>query len=394
MLYNYIKFKRLTHRFIRLILLHKPYQKGGRVAMPKFTGSDMKKRLLSLFLIFVSLFLFSCKSVTDTSSTTTTRDADEAILLSNLDTIFGDAADISNIYGISVYKNDEFIASEFYGLTTKESKNNVYSVTKSITSLLLGIAIDMEYIESVDQTIGDFIDLSSYENQEVLSTITIKNLITMSAGLVWDSSNLAGEMSELRTAEDPLALILERDIEYIPGTNFNYSDGAAHLMSIIISQATGMSAHDFAKEYLFTPLSIFNTIWNTDRLDNNIGGCDLYLSHEDMYKIAKLVLNRGEYEGTRIVSATWIDESTATQIPVDYATDYGFYWWITSPGDQKRISARGWGGQQIYIVPEENIIVITSADGWVSSNIAQTQFTALLSVAENQIIPLLTSYDD
>jgi len=362
--------------------------------MQKFTGYRMKSRFLSLFLIFISVFLFSCGNITDTASSTTTQDANKAAMLNDLDSIFEDASDISNIYGISVYKNDEFIASEFYGLATKESKNNVYSVTKSITSLLLGIAIDMEYIESVDQTIDDFIDLSSYENQEVLSTITIKNLITMSAGLVWDSSDLAKEMSELRMAEDPVALILDRDIEYTPGTNFNYSDGAAHLMSIIISQATGMSAHDFAKAYLFTPLSISNTIWNTDRLDNNIGGCDLYLSHEDMYKIAKLVLNRGEYEGTRIVSATWIDESTATQISVDYATDYGFYWWITSPGDQKRISARGWGGQQIYIVPDENIIVITSADGWVSDNIAQTQFTALHSVAENHIIPLLTSYDD
>ncbi|MFA5466521.1 MAG: serine hydrolase [Candidatus Izemoplasmatales bacterium] len=346
----------------------------------------LKTRLSILFLSFFLMLFVSCAETSQTTTFTTSNPNEE--IISELDAILDDADDV-NIYGISVYKNDSLIAREFYNGASENAKHNVFSVTKSITSLLVGIAIDKGYIENVNQTIDEFIDLSIYQNSELISTITIKQLLTMSAGLIWDSSNLSGEMDELRTNPDPLGLILNREIGYQPGTHFSYSDGAAHLVSIILARVTEMSIHDFAKEYLFSPLEIQDTIWNTDQLLNNIGGCDLYLSHEDLYKIGKLVLGQGEYEGDRIVSQDWISQSTSPQIQVDSVTDYGYYWWITSSSGSALNYALGWGGQMVFIVPNENLIVITTANGFVSDNNAGAQASQLYDIAFDQIIPLM-----
>ena len=328
-------------------------------------------------------------------TTSLITDAPNKTILDELDSVMDDASDILNIYGISVYKNDSLISQRYYNGASSAEKHNVFSVTKSITSLLVGIAIDEGFIESVDQTIDAYIDLSPYENKDLLATITIEHLLTMSAGIVWNSSNLSGEMEGLRTDPDPLGLILSRNIVFTPGSRFNYSDGAAHLVSVILSQATNMTTHEFAIEYLFSPLDIENTIWDTDQLMNNIGGCDLYLSHEDLSKVAILVLGGGEYEGERIVSEDWICQSIGVQTQANSSTEYGYYWWINDSSETTLISARGWGGQLVYLLPDDNlIIIITTANGWVYEQNASIQAAALNDVIINQIIPLMSGYVD
>ncbi len=343
------------------------------------------KHILIFLISALATFLFACNTSTTLSTTTTPPLSTTA---DPIDAILDDAAEIESIYNILISKDGELIKERYYdGYQTQTSHNNVYSVTKSVTSLLLGIAIDKGYIDSVDQSIGDFIDLSSYDNSEELAEIKIWHLLTMSAGLNWDSGNLSGEITRLRTANDPLMLILGRDIDFTPGTSFNYSDGEAHLVSIIITEATGMSTLDFANTYLFGPLGIEIALWGTDRMDYEIGGCDLYLSGRDMIKIGLLVLNGGMYDDTQIVSSGWIELSTADHTSIFSSADYGYFWWLSEIAGHTLISARGWGGQQIYIVPDYDLVITTSANGWLSDSDAASQFSSLQYIVTSRLIP-------
>lgn len=300
------------------------------------------------------------------------RDINGDRFQNKLDDTISQAEEINNFYGLTVSVDGEMIKETYFNRSHDERAVNVFSVTKSVNSLLVGIAIEEGFIEAVDQPISDFIDLSDYSNE--LNQITIKHLLTMSAGLLWDDSDLGGEMNALRSNMNPIDSILSREMGFTPGTQFNYSDGSSHLMSIILTEATGMSTHEFANEYLLNPLGIIDTVWNTDRNGVPIGGSDLQLTSVQMNTIGNLVINNGMYNGVQLVSQEWIEESTSKHIAVSGNTDYGYYWWLTELDDVKLISARGWGGQQIYVVPEYNIVVTTATNGWVRDAAANRQF--------------------
>ena len=355
----------------------------------------MKAIFRHLILILCLFVLFACANTTSEINTLTIVDPN--IIISELDDEFNviieDASQISNIYGITLSIDGNIIFEHYFNNSSNTSKHNVYSVTKSITSLLVGIAIDKGYIDNVDQGIGEFIDLSSYDNYELLESITIRHLLTMTAGLVWDSGNLSSEMINLRSSTDPLGLILDRDLGSNPGSVFNYSDGAAHLISVILNEATGMSAFDFAKEYLFEPLEIEDAEWHTDRLGYNIGGCDLFLSNLDMIKIGQLILDNGVFNDTQIVSENWITQATTNQNAQISTQGYGFYYWLSSYEGYTYISARGWGGQQIYIVPQLNLVITSVCNGWVSDSLAYSQYGQIEDIVVNRLIPLIIEYN-
>ncbi len=349
----------------------------------------MKKSIIMILLIS-SLFLSSCSEEKDEDIINDLNDVEySATFLSDIKETLSEAESINNLYGISILVDGELIADEFFGHQEDRSRNNIFSVTKSVTSILVGIAIEEGYIDSVEQSIGDYIDLSMYDTESDLSEIKIKHLLTMSAGLIWDSNDLAGEMISLRSSPDPLSLILERELGFTPGTRFNYSDGSAHLISVILSEATGMSTRDFAVEHLFTPLGIDNLYWNEDTQGINIGGCDLYLSHVHLALIGNLVLNNGVHNGEQIVSEEWLNISTTNQISSFASHGYGYYWWLNSIQGYRIISAKGWGGQNIYILPDFDIVITTSANGIISGDIASTQFDEIDDFIVEDIIPLL-----
>ena len=342
----------------------------------------MRKAFVVLLLLIFTFSLSSCKK-DDLSSLDERFDED---FLVELNDILEDAERINNIYGVSISYEGEIVSEKYFGIMDAESDNNVYSVTKSVISLLVGKAIEEGYIDSLDQSISDFIDLDAYDTVDDLSVITIKHLLTMSAGLVWDSDNLSGEMINLRSNSDPLNLILGRELGFTPGTRFNYSDGSAHLISVILKEATGKTALEYGIEHLFAPLGIDDPQWNTDRLGNNIGGCDLFLSNTDMDIIGNLILNGGIHNSVRIIEEDWIETSTVDQT-ISYP-NYGYYWWLGSELGNSYISARGWGGQQIFVIPDLNIVITTSANGWVSDTSAHSQFDQLEDLVVNEIIPL------
>ena len=251
------------------------------------------------------------------------------------------------------------------------------------------------YFSGVDQSIDEFINADTYRLSEEQSEICIENILTMTMGLYW-KSDLTSEYHSLKSADDPLAFILDRTMVWEPGAQFNYSDGAAHLMSILFTKATGKSLHDYAQEKLFIPLGIENTQWNADRNGNSYGGVDLYLGNEDMVKIGCLIANDGQYDGVQLVPSEWIEASTRpmakTGSSASHNKYYGYYWWVGSVDDIGIYAAIGHGGQFIYIVPDFHLVITASSHGAVPDATADRTFTAIRNAIVSEIIPLYAQH--
>lgn len=286
-----------------------------------------------------------------------------------------------NIRGLSVLKDEDIILETYYGRKNRDDKFNVASVTKSVMSLLIGIAIDKGYIKSVDEKVVSFFPEYEFADNNVLrEQITIKNLLTMTAPFPFP--NMREPLTRICRQKDWVEYALK-----IMGTGgrigtFKYSTTGAHLLSAILTKATKMSAREFANEHLFRPLLIDEIPdfpmefdidhvfgkkmkgWVSDPLGNNAGGWGLSLSLNDMTKLGLLCAQDGRINEKQIISEKWLEEST-TPIKNSYGY-YGYLWWIRSNKDG--YMATGSGGNIIYINKKKRI-VITIASTIISKHI-------------------------
>ena len=265
-----------------------------------------------------------------------------------------------------------------------QTRDNLKSVTKSITSALVGIAIDQGYIEGVDQTV-----LSLFPNRMIANldarkqAMTVEDLLTMRAGLDWPSGPCwwagGAECSDYTTQimledENSLQFILDQPMANEPGTTFVYTSGASHLLSTMITEWTGLSALDFAKENLFKPLGIQNVGWQTDGEGINMGWSDIAMLPHDMAKVGYLFLNEGQWDGKQVISAEWV---RASQQPLAVNNSntgiqpmYGYQWWVNP--DLGFYNAAGAGGNYIIIVPGEDMVVVFT--GNLSGDLQQDNY--------------------
>ena len=227
-----------------------------------------------------------------------------------------------------------------------EDLHNIFSATKSITSLLIGIAIDHGFIDNINQTLFDFFpDLLDSTNTK--SRITIEHLLTMTSGIPDEIDENSNDVQNI------LDLILLGE----PGDNFYYSSSACHLLAAIIDRSTEMKVEDFADNFLFKPIGISrdNWIWEEDSNEINIGGWGIYMTPRTMARIGLLCINNGTWNETQVISANWIEKSTTSDIEEAF---YGYLWWI----EPNYYYAAGLFGQCIYIFPEERIIVVFTGE--------------------------------
>lgn len=224
-----------------------------------------------------------------------------------------------------------------------------FSATKSIISILAGIAIDHGDLDGVDQLILPlFNDLEIENDTDTKDAITIEHLLTMRSGLntsVW-------LYSQADCQDDWLACVLNASANE-PGSRFHYTDGNAHLLVAAIETATGMSIDEYAEAHLFQPLGITSARWELAPGGVHSGD-GLYLSPYDMARIGYLYLNDGEWNGQQIVSADWVATSTYP----DVNSDYGYMWWLFDG----YYVAGGHRGQIILVAPELDLVVVTTAD--------------------------------
>lgn len=287
-------------------------------------------------------------------------------------------SDYHNIAGLVVRKDGKTLYEKYFNDCTSTSRIHVYSVSKSIISILIGIAIDKGYLKSINQKILDFFpDYTNKKGEKTIHNITLQNLLTMTVPYKYKFAPYT--YLKYFMSDDWVKFTLDLLGGKRPIGEFKYTPLVGpDILSGILVKATEQSLFDFGTEHLFSPLGVtvernvilhsakeqsaFNkatTIsgWVADSKSINSGGWGLTLSPVDMAKIGQLYLNNGMWDGKRIVSAEWINESTKEHSRWEKLNlSYGYLWWIID-GKEHAYAAMGDGGNVIYVNTEKNIVI-------------------------------------
>ena len=271
----------------------------------------------------------------------------DSILMDGLDTLH----ESTTLTSFIIAQNDTIVFEEYYNGSDQTQNINIQSVTKSVISALMGIAVREGYIKGAEQKLsGVFPAYFPREDDALKNDMTFRHLLTMSAGLQWESD-------EPMYRGDPVEAILSQPLETEPGNSFHYNSGLPHILSILIAQESGMSTREFAEHTLFDPLEISVDRWKDINGVHN-GCCELWLTPRDLVQIGLLYLHQGEWNGEQVIPKEWVLESTQFHIETDDQKGYGYYWWLTKIDDHDIFSALGWGGQFIHVIPDLDLVIV------------------------------------
>jgi len=239
----------------------------------------------------------------------------------------------------------------------------VYSCTKSVLSTLIGIAIGQGAIGGVGDRLGDYMALPPGADER-LCEVTLEHLLTMTPG--WDWPDFDKPYKEMKKSADWCSFVLSRPFAHQPGDAFTYNSGGSHLLSAVLTKATGLSAASFARRELFGKLGFRQTSWPSN-CGVNEGGAGLAMSALDLAKLGMLYAERGEWQGRRVVPAEWIEAAVSprhkgfSHYEPQIFGSYGYHWWISDKehnGTADLYFALGFGGQYLFVVPERALVVV------------------------------------
>ncbi|NNK94479.1 MAG: serine hydrolase [Desulfobacterales bacterium] len=288
------------------------------------------------------------------------------------------------IDSVIIVRNGYVVLESYKDLLEPHFKHQIYSCTKSVSSALIGIAIDKGYIKSVDQPL---LELFPEKIPTVIDSnkrkITLRHLLTMAAGLKCEDSvryEFKG-LKEMWQRDDWVQYMIDLPVINPPGINFEYCNGASALLTAIIQKTTGMTAFEFAKLHLFNPLNITDIHWKSYN-GLTIGYSDLTMRPLDMARFGYLFLKAGRWNNQQIISPEWIAESTKKHIDNPLTFGYGYQWWIYSPD---RFAAVGARGQRIFVLKDKNMVVV------FAGNLRETKTRIPEEILDNHIIPAVQS---
>jgi CubicO group peptidase (beta-lactamase class C family) len=252
------------------------------------------------------------------------------------------------------------------------------SASKSFLSALVGIAIREGYIQSVDQTAAEFLPTYFVASQYPRKLhITLRDLLTMRPGFSYQDAiyDLSG---------DWLATAISYPLASEPGSEFNYSTISSHILSAVLTKATGMSTCEFACQYLFQPIGITIDNWSQDPQGYYLGGVAMYFTPRELARFGLLYLHDGIWDGHQVIPSEWIAESMTRQVDETGfpGVSYGYHWWLESAAGHEVYGAIGHGGQTIRIVPDLHLVVVTTADSY-----APAQGIEVFPLLEEYVIP-------
>jgi len=310
-----------------------------------------------------------------------------------------------SVKDIIIVKNGKLVFEEYFGTTTRETLVHLQSATKSLTSVIFGIAIDQLHVGSVDESVysyfPEYLDSVDSPKNEIL----LHHMLTMTPGLEWnetstslfsgENDNIAGHQSG-----DYIGHLLGKNLVAEPGSTWNYNSGCAMVLAGIIKKATGFHIDEFGEEYLFDPLGIEDYRWEyqQDGLPIAMGG--FWMKPRAMAKIGELFLRGGVWDEKRILSDTWIRASFTEHKTVNDDWDYGYQWWagqanssIGESFENKIWYAHGYGGQMIIVIQESKVVIVTN--GAYSTDTGRTKKTEgkIWQLLRTFIFPSLMEHD-
>ena len=289
------------------------------------------------------------------------------------------------VHSFLLIRNGVLVTEAYFAPITGELPHFLFSATKSVTSALVGIAIQEGYIGGVDQPVLDFFPEMGAKNPNPhLAQLTLEHLLTMSTGHV-------DYMTPTPYAPPPVdwveKFLTDKTNTLVdePGAAFLYTSGAAHTLSAVIQKATGKITADYAAEKLFGPLGIHEFTWLPDQNGISFGNSWLRLKALDMAKLGYLYLNQGAWAGKQVIPKTWIEKSTHKHIETQQAMfnssekdGYGYMWWMNGFGGY---SAHGYGGQFIFVIPETHLVAVFT--GGFNDSLFDTAYQLM----KNYVIP-------
>ncbi len=261
-----------------------------------------------------------------------------------------------SLHSLLVIRDGAIVSEMYYHGNTASDLHAVYSVTKSVNSALIGIAIQQGFIQSVDQRVVDFFPNRTFDNMDDRKAgMTLKDVLTMTTGLQWIDGD--PYWAQIRSSADWLDYMLGLTMAANPGERFNYCSGCSHILSEILYATTGQTPQEYADQYLFGPLGIRGETWEADPQGISIGGWGLALTSHQMARLGQLYLDQGRWQGQQVVPANWVAESTRALMPGDrLGLSYGYQWWY-NPALQG-FAAIGVDGQLIFVQPSTRLVVV------------------------------------
>lgn len=276
---------------------------------------------------------------------------------------------------IIIWQENGMFVKRYYNHFQETSKNVIKSVAKSIMSIAVGIALDRNLIESLDEPIYQYIPQLAEGREPFHKAIRLRHLLTMTSGIYWNGGihYHCPMMTQLRRCDDWLSHIADCAMTEVPGTKWVYKEWDIILLAKVLDAVCG-DMYDFLNENLYQPLEIISDRWyrtpcgvyysvGDGREDdkNSVGSktenCS-NLSALDMLKIGQLFLNNGLYKDQRIISEDYVKQAVSPVIQnAEYGLDYGYLWWL----GENWYGCRGFGGQSITVVPEKRRIIVTQA---------------------------------
>jgi len=271
--------------------------------------------------------------------------------------------DAGLLHSLVLTRYGKLVAEEYFHGYSRQDLHETQSATKSVVSLLIGIALDQGFVESLDEPVLDYFPEYADGATPGWEQVTLRHLLTMTAGVDWSPR----EVFAAHGAGPPLfRKVLSRQVIHAPGSKWLYNGADLNLLAGVIFQATGMQADEFAARSLLEPLGITTWDWELGKTDGypSLAGT-LALRPLDMAKIGQLVLDEGRWQGEQLVSKEWIAESTATtSASRKEGQRHGYLWWQTNApldsGHSTVILASGWGSQFIHVVPDLYSVAATT----------------------------------
>lgn len=269
------------------------------------------------------------------------------------------AAELERLHSLVIAVDGELVFSRVFRGPGLDEPVNIKSLSKTVLSVVVGMAIEREVFSGVGQAITDILAVPANSSHRV-NEVTIGNLLSMQAGLQRTSGRHYGSWV---ISDNWVDYALSRPFVAEPGGEMLYSTGSYHLLSAALTRSTGRSTLELARDWLGGPLGIQISPWLTDPQGIYFGGNDMLLSPMALLKLGELYRNGGVHGGEQLLSAQWIDLSWTQRGTSQYTGDrYGYGWFVTELGGYRAYYGRGFGGQMLYVFPELEMTVVMTSD--------------------------------
>jgi CubicO group peptidase (beta-lactamase class C family) len=302
------------------------------------------------------------------------------------------AAELPRAHSLLVSWQGQLLLERYFNGRRAAGSDNIKSASKSVISALVGIALDRRLIPGLQTPISSFFPDLLAGDSGAKKAITIEDLLTMRSGLETTSNRNYGAWVQSRNW---VQYALTRQLLDPPGTTMEYSTGNTHLLSAILTKATGQSTWQFAQESLATPLGFQIPQWPRDPQGIYFGGNDMLLTPRQMLAFGELYLRNGRYQDRQVVPERWVADSQVARTQSRRESDryYGYGWWVRDLAGHPAYYAWGFGGQYIFIVPDLELVVVSTSASTVAEDRREHRF-AIYDIIERLIVVPLASAAD